>query len=93
VIGHNQIAGEDLRSYVERIESLTEEKAALQGDITEIFSEAKVNGFDPKIMREVIKLRKLTRGEREEREAMITLYGDAIDNEVLGAAGEIEEGE
>jgi uncharacterized protein (UPF0335 family) len=72
------IAGDQLRSYIERIERLEEEKAALAQDISEIFSEAKGNGFDVKIMRQIIKLRKLDREDRQEQEELIQLYQHAI---------------
>ncbi|MBM86092.1 MAG: hypothetical protein CMM47_08725 [Rhodospirillaceae bacterium] len=72
------IAGEQLRSYIERIERLEEEKTALGGDIREIFSEAKGNGFDVKIMRQIIRLRKLDRVDRLEQEELLQLYQHAI---------------
>ena len=72
-----------LKSLIERIERLEEEKKALAGDIKEVYAEAKANGFDTKIMRKVISLRKKDRTEREEEEAMILLYLNA-----LGMAGE-----
>jgi uncharacterized protein (UPF0335 family) len=72
------IAGDQLRSYIERIERLEEEKAALAADIREIFSEAKGNGFDVKIMRQIIRLRKLDRDDRQEQEELLQLYQHAI---------------
>jgi uncharacterized protein (UPF0335 family) len=72
------IAGEQLRSYIERIERLEEEKAALAADIREIFSESKGNGFDVKIMRQIIRLRKLDREDRQEQEELLQLYQHAI---------------
>ena len=68
------IAGERLRSFIERIERLEEEKAALADDIREIFAEAKGTGFDTKIMRQVLKLRKLDREDRQEQETLLDLY-------------------
>ena len=59
------IAGDQLRSYIERIERLEEEKAALAADIKEVFAEAKANGFDVKIMRQVLKLRKMDKDDRD----------------------------
>ena len=67
-----------LRSFIERIERLNEEKAALQDDIKEVFSEAKGAGFDAKAMREVIKLRKMDADKRAEFESIIELYKSAI---------------
>jgi uncharacterized protein (UPF0335 family) len=72
------IAGERLRSFIERIERLEEEKAALASDIREVFSEAKSAGFDTKIMRQVLRLRKLDSAERQEQEALLDLYKQAI---------------
>ena len=62
-------AKEHLRSLVERVERLEEEKAALTADIREVYSEAKGQGFDTKIMRQVVRLRKLDRADRQEQEA------------------------
>ncbi|MDA0342408.1 MAG: DUF2312 domain-containing protein [Proteobacteria bacterium] len=72
------VAGDQLRSYIERIERLEEEKAALAADIREIYSEAKGNGFDVKIMRQIIRLRKLDRDDRQEQEELLQLYQHAI---------------
>ncbi len=71
-----------LKSYVERIEHLEEEKAALAADIREVYAEAKGNGFDTKVMRQVIRLRKMDSGDRQEQEALLDLYKRA-----LGLAG------
>ena len=67
-----------LKSLVERIERLEEEKKALAGDIKEVYAEAKANGFDTKILRKVITIRKKDRTEREEEEAMLDLYMHAL---------------
>ncbi|MDG2285093.1 MAG: DUF2312 domain-containing protein [Alphaproteobacteria bacterium] len=72
------IAGDQLRSYIERIERLEEEKAAMAADIREIYSESKGNGFDVKIMRQIIRLRKLDREDRQEQEELLQLYQHAI---------------
>ncbi|EKE78459.1 DUF2312 domain-containing protein [Oceanibaculum indicum] len=72
------ISGERLRSFVERIERLEEEKAALAADIREIFAEAKGVGFDTKILRQVLKLRKLDREDRQEQETLLDLYMQAL---------------
>lgn len=73
-MGHNSIAGEQLQSILERIERLQEQKQALQGDISDIFAEAKSNGFDTKTIREVLKIRKMDAAEWQERTAMLDLY-------------------
>ena len=72
------IAAERLRSYIERIERLEEEKAALAADIQEIYSEAKGNGFDAKTMRHIVRLRKMDQNERNEQEALLDLYRHAL---------------
>ena len=81
-IGHNSnpggIAAERLKSFVERVERLEEEKAGIQEDIKEIFQEAKGTGFDVKIMRAIIRLRKKDRDERYEEQELIKLYADAL---------------
>ena len=73
------IASERLRTIIERIERLEEEKAALAEDIREIFSEAKAASFDVKIVRQVIRLRKLDSSDRQEQEAILDLYKRALD--------------
>lgn len=67
-----------LKGLVERIERLEEERRATAGDIKEVYAEAKGNGFDTKILRKVIALRKKDRHEREEEEAMLDLYLGAL---------------
>jgi uncharacterized protein (UPF0335 family) len=71
-------AKEHLKSFIERIERLEEEKAALTADIREVYAEAKGQGFDTKIMRQVVRLRKLDRADRQEMEAMLDLYLGAL---------------
>jgi len=73
------IAADRLRSFVERIERLEEEKAALAADIREVYSEAKGTGFDVKILRQVIRLRKLDVSDRQEQEEVLDLYKRALD--------------
>jgi len=71
-------AKDQLRSLIERVERLAEEKAALTADIREVYSEAKGHGFDTKIMRQVVRLRKLDRADRQEQEAILDLYMSAL---------------
>ncbi len=71
-------AKEHLRSFIERIERLEEEKKALADDIKEVYSEAKGTGFDAKIMRQVIRLRKMESADRQEQEAVLDLYLSAL---------------
>lgn len=72
------IAGDQLRAYIERIERLEEEKAALAADVREVFAEAKGNGFEVKIMRQVLRLRKMDGDDRAEEEALLDIYKRAI---------------
>ncbi len=71
-------AKDRLRSFVERVERLEEEKKALSDDIKEVYAEAKGEGFDTKILRKVIRLRKADAAKRQEEEALIELYVTAI---------------
>jgi uncharacterized protein (UPF0335 family) len=73
------ITPDQLKSYIERIEKLEEEKAALQADIKEVYNEAKANGFDTKIMRQVVRLRKMDQKDRQEQEHLLDLYKRALD--------------
>jgi uncharacterized protein (UPF0335 family) len=71
-------AVDQLRSIIERIERLEEEKAALSEDIKEVYAEAKGNGFDTTTLRAVVRLRKQDSTERAEREALLDLYLSAL---------------
>ena len=73
------IAADQLKSLLERIERMEDEKKGLAEDIRDIYAEAKGNGFDTKAMRQVLKLRKMGRAERLEMEAMVDLYFAAIE--------------
>ena len=73
------IAVERLRSLIERIERLEAEKKELSNDIRDIFAEAKSAGFDVKIMREIIKLRKKAAADRDEQDYLIETYRKALD--------------
>jgi uncharacterized protein (UPF0335 family) len=72
------VAGDRLRSFIERIERLEEEKLTLSEDIKEIYSEAKGTGFDIKIMRQIIRLRKMEAGDRNEMEEILDVYKRAL---------------
>jgi uncharacterized protein (UPF0335 family) len=72
------IAADRLRSFVERVERLEEEKAALAADIREVYAEAKGQGFDVKTMRQVVRLRKLDRDDLREQETLLDLYKRAL---------------
>jgi uncharacterized protein (UPF0335 family) len=72
------IAADRLKSFIERIERLEEEKAGIAGDIREVYSEAKSTGFETKIMRQVVRLRKMEAHDREEQEQLLDLYKRAV---------------
>lgn len=73
-----RFAKDQLRTLVERIERLEEEKAALANDIKEVYAEAKGNGFDTKAIRKIIRIRKMDATEREEQDAIMELYLSAL---------------
>ena len=72
------IAAQQLKAFIERVERLEEEKAALANDIREVYAEAKGTGFDVKAMRAIIKARKVDANERQEQEAILDLYMHAL---------------
>ncbi len=74
---HNS-ARDQLKTIVERIERLEEEKAALASDIKEVYAEAKGNGFDTKALRSVVRIRKQDMSERREAEAVLATYMQAL---------------
>ncbi|MHA1560009.1 MAG: DUF2312 domain-containing protein [Alphaproteobacteria bacterium] len=78
MVGSGGIAAAQLKSIVERIERLEEEKKALADDIRDVYAEAKANGFDTKTLRSVVRLRKQDRAEREEQEALLDVYLHAL---------------
>ena len=78
ILAKSGFAKEHLRSFIERIERLEEEKKALADDIREVYSEAKGTGFDTKVMRQVVRLRKMESADRQEQEAMLDLYLNAL---------------
>lgn len=72
------IAAERLRSFIERIERLEEEKKGIQDDIKDIFAEAKGTGFDVKTIRQIIRLRRMEKDDRQEADALLELYKAAL---------------
>ena len=72
------VAAERLKSFLERIERLEEERAAITGDIREVYSEAKAAGFDAKVLRQVVRLRKMDAQDRSEMEALLETYMRAV---------------
>ena len=72
------IAADRLRSFIERIERLEEDRAGLNSDIREVLSEAKSAGFDTKTIRQIVRLRKLDPNERQEQEHLLEVYRSAV---------------
>lgn len=73
------VPADRLRSFVERIERLEEEKAALTSDIRDVYSEAKGSGFDVKVLRQIVRLRKMDQSDRQEQEQLLDIYKRALD--------------
>ncbi|MEO1242011.1 MAG: DUF2312 domain-containing protein [Pseudomonadota bacterium] len=78
VEGATTVAADRLRSFIERVERLEEEKTAILNDVKEIYAEAKGEGYDVKILRQVVRIRKMDRAERQEQEAILDLYLSAL---------------
>lgn len=76
--GHNSVAADQLRLFIERIERLNEERKGIADDIRDVFSEAKSQGYDAKIMREALKLRKMDNETRQEFEGIRDTYKSAL---------------
>ena len=74
----DKVSGDQLRSFIERIERLEEEKKALADDIKDVYAEAKGNGYDAKAMRTIVRLRKQEPHEREEQEQILDSYMSAL---------------
>ncbi|MGX1096534.1 DUF2312 domain-containing protein [Amorphus sp. MBR-141] len=72
------VAADQLRAIVERIEKLEEEKQTIADDIKDVYAEAKANGYDSKIIRQVVRLRKQDSAERSEQEQLLDLYMHAL---------------
>lgn len=78
VIPGTGAGAEQLTQYIERIERLEEEKRALMADIKDVYAEAKATGFDPKIMRQIVRMRAMDRDLLSEQDALLDTYRDAI---------------
>ena len=72
------IAGERLRSFIERIERLEEERRTLGADIKEVYAEAKGAGFDAKIMRQIVRIRRMDKDDLDEQETLLDIYKRAL---------------
>jgi len=73
-----EVSGERLRSFIQRIEKLEEDKAAVSEDLKEVYAEAKGTGFDIKIIRQIVRLRKIEVEKRREADELLDLYKAAI---------------
>ncbi len=76
--GKGGIQAERLKSLIERIERLEEERSALTGDIREVYAEAKSAGYDAKVMRQIVRLRKMDAADRQEQQALLETYMRAV---------------
>lgn len=74
----NGVARDQLRSIIERIERLESEKQSIADDIKDVYGEAKANGFDTKVLRKIVALRKMDEAERSELESLMDLYMHAL---------------
>ena len=74
------LAGDRIRSFIERVEHIEEEIKALTEGKKEVFAEAKGEGFDVKVLKEILKLRKQDKDERDEQESLLDLYMRAMDS-------------
>ena len=72
------IARDQLRQFIERVERLEEEKKGIADDIRDVYAEAKAVGYDPKIMRQIVRLRKMKPDDRSEQEMILDTYKSAL---------------
>ncbi|MCC2602007.1 DUF2312 domain-containing protein [Sphingopyxis yananensis] len=72
------VSDDQLRLFIERIERLEEEKKGISDDIRDVYLESKSQGYDPKIMRQIVRLRKLPPHDRKEMEAILDIYKNAL---------------
>jgi uncharacterized protein (UPF0335 family) len=72
------IAADQLRLFIERVERLEEEKRGISDDIRDIYTEAKANGYDAKVMRMIVRLRRLETHTRQEQDALLEIYREAV---------------
>lgn len=77
-MSEGNIAADQLRLLIERIERLEEEKKGISDDVKDVFLEAKATGYDPKIMRQILRLRKMQPHDRQEQEAILQTYLSAL---------------
>jgi len=89
-ISSDSVAQDQIRAFIERIERLEEEKASIAGDIKEVYAEAKGNGFDTKVLRKIVSIRKQDHNERMEQEALLELYLTALGMATAPSEDELE---
>jgi uncharacterized protein (UPF0335 family) len=90
-VSSDSVAQDQIRAFIERIERMEEEKKAIADDIKEIYAEAKGNGFDTKVLRQIIRIRKQDASERMEQEALLELYMAALGMAVAPKESDYEE--
>lgn len=78
IVANPNAEGQSLKLLIERIERLEEEKAGIKDDISDVYSEGKATGYDPKIMRQIINIRKMDTHDRAEMETILDLYKSAL---------------
>lgn len=77
-MAEGNVSAEQLRLFIERVERLEEEKKVISDDIRDVYSEMKSNGFDPKIVRQIVKLRRMETHDRQTMEALLDTYKSAL---------------
>ena len=77
-MAEGNVAADQLRLFIERVERLEEEKKGIADDVRDVYSEAKGQGYDPKIMRQIVRLRKMQPHDRAEMEAILDVYKSAL---------------
>ena len=77
-VANTGVAAEELKQFIDRLERLEEEKSGIAGDIKEVFAELKGRGFDTKAVRQILRIRKQDHSERQEQEAILELYMQAL---------------
>ena len=77
-MSQESVSADHLRQFIERIERLEEEKSNIANDIKDVYAEAKATGFEPKVMRQIVRLRKMDSNDRQEQEHLLELYRSAV---------------
>lgn len=77
-MSEGSVAADQLRLFIERVERLEEEKKGISDDIRDVYGEAKANGFEPKTMRQIVRLRRMETHHRQEADALLETYRNAL---------------